>query len=96
MTNTPNKIYLVVGDDLEDTSFKELTDITWCEDRIESNDIAYVSEQFLLNLFSRRIEEIDEFIKLHSEATMSGQKQIHRLRGIKKIIKELTKEIQAL
>jgi hypothetical protein len=41
--NLPNKIYLQVGDlqENEIVDFNELTDVTWCEDKINDSDIEY-------------------------------------------------------
>lgn len=45
MRNIPNKIYLQIGEDAElAVDYREFSrdDITWCEDRINDNDIEYV------------------------------------------------------
>ncbi len=42
MKNIPNKIYLQIGEDCDSDDFKELTEVTWCEDSIDSNDIQYM------------------------------------------------------
>lgn len=42
MINVPEVIYLNIGEGGDETDdFKEL-DVTWCSDRINSNDIEYV------------------------------------------------------
>ena len=44
MKNIPNKIYLQIGektDLLYVEDFKELNEMTWCEDRINDTDIVY-------------------------------------------------------
>ena len=44
MKNIPRKIYLQIGEDAElAADFNELSreDITWCEDKINDNDIEY-------------------------------------------------------
>lgn len=46
MKNVPKKIYLQIGDDCDCDDFAEMViehgeDITWCEDKINDNDIKY-------------------------------------------------------
>lgn len=41
MKNLPQRIFLQVGDVDKDTDFSELSDITWCVDRINDSDIEY-------------------------------------------------------
>lgn len=43
MKNIPNKIYLQIGEETpKDADFKELDEVTWCQDKINPNDIEYV------------------------------------------------------
>ena len=43
MKNIPNKIYLQIGEKTpKDADFEELNEVTWCQDRINDNDIEYV------------------------------------------------------
>ena len=42
MKNTPYRIYLQVGEVEPDDDFKECAEVTWCEDKINDNDICYV------------------------------------------------------
>ena len=45
MKDAPKRIYLQIGPDVpDDTPYSELSteDITWCEDRINDNDLVYV------------------------------------------------------
>jgi hypothetical protein len=45
MKNVPDKIYLQVGDDdlfEADGDFKELSEVSWCQDKIYDSDIEYV------------------------------------------------------
>jgi len=45
ITNTPKRIYLQIGGDIpehEEVNFQKLTDVSWCEDKIYSNDICYI------------------------------------------------------
>jgi hypothetical protein len=41
--DVPDKIYLQIGDEIPNSvNFKDLDEVTWCEDRINENDIEYV------------------------------------------------------
>jgi hypothetical protein len=46
ITHAPQRIFLNLGADLPagDLDFRKLSDITWCEDRQGSGDLAYVRE----------------------------------------------------
>jgi hypothetical protein len=58
MKNIPDRIFLQVDPEGEKPAdFKDLEGISWCEDRINDNDIAYVREK-LPN--TTRIEVIDQ------------------------------------
>lgn len=42
MKNKPSKIFLQIGDGyMDDADFKELSEVTWCEDKIFDTDIEY-------------------------------------------------------
>ena len=42
MNNIPNKIFLNLGEDLEDfDDFNELGEVTWCVDKVGDGDIEY-------------------------------------------------------
>ena len=42
MKHIPNKIYLNLGEDLEDfEDFNELDEVTWCADKVGDGDIEY-------------------------------------------------------
>lgn len=41
MDNIPQKIYLNLGFEPTDEDFKQLTDVTWCADKISEGDIEY-------------------------------------------------------
>lgn len=57
MNNQPNKIYLVIGVDEECQDFEELVGVSWCEDKINDDDLEYISSNFIL-------AEIEKEIKL--------------------------------
>lgn len=43
MKNIPKKIYLQIGEDngiIDD--FNKLSEVTWCEDKINDNDLEYI------------------------------------------------------
>ena len=42
MKNIPKKIYLQIGEADKDCDFNDLHGITWCDERINDNDIEYV------------------------------------------------------
>lgn len=43
MKNIPDKIYLQIGEETpKDADFEELDEVTWCQDRINDNDVEYV------------------------------------------------------
>lgn len=39
--NTPNRIYLNVGEDIDGADFNELAGVSWCTDKINPDDIEY-------------------------------------------------------
>jgi len=43
--NIPKVIYLQIGEDCEEKDFSDLEGITWCEDRINKNDIRYILDK---------------------------------------------------
>lgn len=46
MTNVPDRIFLVIGEDVPDGSdFEELDEVTWCRERISYKDIEYVRKR---------------------------------------------------
>ena len=41
--NAPKRIYLQVGDiPTDDIDFKDLHEVSWCEDKINDNDLCYI------------------------------------------------------
>jgi hypothetical protein len=42
MTNIPKTIYLQIGKDCSDEDFNDLSEVSWCAERINENDIEYV------------------------------------------------------
>jgi hypothetical protein len=44
--NAPKRIYLQVGDiPTDDLDFKDLHEVTWCEDKINDNDLCYIRKR---------------------------------------------------
>ena len=55
MKNLPEKIYLQVNPEKEDAKdFKELHEVTWCEDRINYNDIEYVRKDKIHEYYEKK------------------------------------------
>lgn len=52
MKNIPKKIYLQIDEDGETPEdFKELSDVTWCEDRINDSDLEYILNDNIMEDF---------------------------------------------
>ena len=47
MKNLPKVIYLNFGEDAEDLDFRELHEVTWCQDKIDDSDEAYISSKYV-------------------------------------------------
>jgi len=46
--NLPKKIYLQIGEDCECSNWNEIYpshEVSWCEDKIEDNDIVYILDK---------------------------------------------------
>jgi hypothetical protein len=54
--NQPNKIYLNIGADGECQDFEELVGVSWCEDRVNDDDLEFISVSSVL----ARIEELKQ------------------------------------
>jgi hypothetical protein len=48
MKNSPNKIWLQVGADGECQDFEELVGVSWCDSRINDDDLCYISVSSVL------------------------------------------------
>lgn len=55
MKNQPKSIYLIVGADGESKDFEELVGVSWCEDKINDDDLGYLSFSFIF----ARIKELE-------------------------------------
>ena len=61
MNKIPKTIYLQIGDECpDDIDFDKLTEVSWCIDRIFSNDIEYKLKSQLGKLFTELGELISE------------------------------------
>lgn len=87
MKNQPDKIYLQLG--LEDNGetcedFNELHDISWCSDKVYSDDLEYISVDFIL----RRIKELEiQLINTNpkrKETVLRRQEVINELKNLLK------------
>jgi hypothetical protein len=70
MTNIPKTIYLQIGEDCpmdDGENFNDLSEVSWCRDKIFENDIEYVLKDELIT----RIKE------LILEACYAGFNQAH-------------------
>lgn len=76
---TPKTIYLQIGDevDLSFVSFKDLHKdaITWCEDRINVNDIEYINKEYSDQQNKALLDEID-MLKFQLKAADSVNEQL--------------------
>ncbi len=46
MTNVPDRIFLIIGEDVPDGSdFEELDEVTWCKERLSYKDIEYTRKK---------------------------------------------------
>ena len=57
MKNAPNHIYLNIGAEGECQDFEELVGVSWCEDRINDDDLEYIS---VSSLFAK-IDELKDW-----------------------------------
>ena len=57
MKNKPEKIYLNLGTNTEVEDFKTLSEVTWCEDKVNDDDLEFVSVSFLFDEIHKRIIE---------------------------------------
>lgn len=49
MTNKPEKIFLQIGcEGDEPNDFKELSGVSWCDEKIHNDDLVYFSEEAIL------------------------------------------------
>ena len=75
---TPKAIYLQVcgechDNDCEECNFDDLADITWCKDRINDNDVAYISEEIVkqyaktIDELIGRLKELTDIIEPHNK-----------------------------
>lgn len=60
-TVEPKIIYLQIGEDVDISELKdyefETNAITWCWERIHSNDIKYISKQSIIELIDEMMEQ---------------------------------------
>jgi hypothetical protein len=70
MKNLPNVIFLQVGNEIEHdedwnktTDFRDLPEVTWCEDSIHAKDVKYIREDFVLEQIREAEREILEQLK---------------------------------
>jgi hypothetical protein len=80
MKNIPPKIYLNIGDSANAgiDDFKDLYEVTWCEDRIESGDIAYVREPFPRTV---TVEKILDILDIKLWPDLSAEQRVPYIGG---------------
>jgi hypothetical protein len=64
----PNVIYLQVCGECHDNEcdkcdFNKLSEVTWCKDRINDNDVAYFSEEHVRITVFAYLQGLSEFLK---------------------------------
>ena len=79
MKNAPNHIYLNIGADGECQDFEELVGVSWCEDRINDDDLEYIS---VLSLFA----EIDR-LKDYANSSDDYEKVEFAINILKNLLK---------
>jgi aldehyde:ferredoxin oxidoreductase len=77
MKNQPKFIYLNIGADGEVEDFKTLSEVTWCEDRVNDDDLEFISVSSIL----ARIKELEKDVYIDSEHKK------HRIKELKNLIK---------
>jgi aldehyde:ferredoxin oxidoreductase len=77
MKNKPEKIYLNLGTNGGVEDFKTLSEVTWCEDRVNDDDLCYISVSSIL----ARIKELEKDVYIDSEHKK------HRIKELKNLIK---------
>jgi hypothetical protein len=59
MTNIPKTIYLQIGKECpDDEDFNDLSEVSWCAEKVNENDIEYVLKE-------KEEEEINDFPELY-------------------------------
>ncbi|MEM4325930.1 MAG: hypothetical protein QXU40_01365 [Candidatus Pacearchaeota archaeon] len=50
MINVPDKIYLQIGEETpDDTDFNQISEVTWCKEKIFENDVEYIRADIYYN-----------------------------------------------
>lgn len=93
MKNSPKKIFLQLGleetDSVEDFNMLERDFVTWESNQIYSDDLQFISVDFIF----ARIQELKVEIKEldTGSSSMANGFKLNRLRGIKKELENLIK-----
>lgn len=67
MKNIPDKIYLNLGDECPyNADFRNLSEVTWSEDKVNDNDIEYVRKSEWINV-KERLPEDDRLVIVHTD-----------------------------
>lgn len=66
MKNIPDRIYLNLGDECPyNADFRNLSEVTWSEDKVSDNDIEYVRKSEWISV-DERLPEDDTMVMAHS------------------------------
>lgn len=70
MKNIPERIYLNLGDSVpENADFRDLSEVTWSEDRVTDNDVEYALASQWISV-DERLPEDDRYFYLVADARM--------------------------
>lgn len=68
MKNIPGKIYLQIGDECDSEDFNELSEVSWCKDKIYDNDIEYTLQNQMDNITEKEIKNMEDILLHFNEA----------------------------
>lgn len=66
MKNLPERIYLNLGDGcFDDADFRDLSEVTWSEEKVNDTDVEYVRKSQWINV-DERLPEDETMVTAHS------------------------------
>lgn len=85
VSTAPERIYLIIGEECPDSArFKDLTDVSWCEDKIDSNAIPYVKAAIAESELAEVREQVEDARRTgqywkdeHAAAKTAGCNPVH-------------------
>lgn len=58
VSDSPKEIFLVLGELSTDVEFHELSGVSWCDEKVDKNDIKYIREDLVIEMInSSKIEK---------------------------------------